>query len=50
MLESSKFVCQILTEHNFVLCQHILMKFSENGHNISFYGFAKFYLILFKID
>ena len=30
MLESSKFDCPILTEHNFIPCQRILMKFSEN--------------------
>ena len=50
MLESSKFDCQISTEHNFVLCQHFLMKFPEDGHNISFDRLVKFYSIIFKID
>jgi len=50
MLESSKFDCPILTEHNFILGQHILMKFSGNCQNISFYWPAKFYLIIFKTD
>ena len=50
MLESSKFDCPIVTEHNFIICQRILMKFSENCQNISFYWRAKFYLIIFKID
>ena len=34
MLESLKFDCPILTEHNFIPCQRILMKFSENCHNM----------------
>ena len=50
MLESSKFDCPILTKHNFIPCQQILMKFSENCQNILVYWLVKFYLIIFKID
>ena len=50
LLESSKFDCLISTEHNFIPCQRILMKFSENCYNISVYWPVQFYLIIFKIN
>ena len=50
MFQSPKFDCPILTDHHFILCQHILMKFSANCHNISFYWPAKLYSIIFEID
>ena len=50
MLESSKFDCPILTEHNLIPCQRILMKFLENCQNILFYWPVQLHLIIFKTD
>ena len=50
MLKSSKFDCPILAEYNFIPGQRILMKFSANCYNISFYWSVQLYLIIFKIN
>ena len=49
MLESSKYNCPILTEHNLIIsCHRILMKFSENchkliDHSIDLYNFIQLF-------
>ena len=50
MLDSSKFDCPILIEHNLIHWQRILMKFSENCQNIFVYWPVQFYFIIYKFD
>ena len=48
MLESSKFDCPILSEHNLILCQRILKKYLENCQNILVYWSVQLYSIIFS--